>query len=70
MKDVVALATTSEVHLDPQRFRRGPRMVAAKVDVVRVQFKFTSLTMDQVCFVLVALCGPRPRVELTTDLSF
>lgn len=33
-------------------------MAAAKVDVVRVQFKFMSSTTDQVCFVLVALCTP------------
>lgn len=70
MNDVIALATTSKVHLDPHRLRRGPRMAAAKVDVVRVQFKFMSSPTDQVCFVLVALCTPWPRVELTTELSF
>jgi len=70
VNDVLALATTSKVHLDPQCFRRAPRMAAAKVDVVRAQFKFMSLTTDQVCVMLVALCTPWPSVELTTELSF
>jgi len=70
VNDVAALATTSKVHLDPHGLRRGPRMAAAKVDVVRVQFKFMSSTTDQVCFVLIVLCTPWPRVELTTELSF
>lgn len=53
--DVRASAMTSQVHFDPHRFRRAPRTAVAKVDVVRVQFRFTSSTMSQVCHMLVVL---------------
>ncbi len=64
--ELIFLRTTSLQEQRPERFtlirahrfRRGPRMAAAKVAVVRVQFKFMSSTTDQVCFVLVALCTP------------